>query len=230
MEPIQLVIFDIAGTIVQDRGEVVACFAEALQKNGILVAADELREWKGASKREVIRHFVERQEGGQAREVSQRIERTYRDFCQMLEESCRHGVAAIPGAQPTFKWLHAHKVRIATTTGFPRGISEMILRAAGWEKTFDVNISSDDVRLGRPAPFMIFRAMEATGVTRVSQVINVGDTPLDLQAGSNAGVRGIVGVLTGMHDLARLSREPHSHILPSVADIPALLESEFRAG
>ena len=227
MAPIQLVIFDIAGTIVEDRDEVLDCFAQALQKNGITVAPDDLREWKGASKREVIRHFVEGQGRGHALDVSHRIEQTYRDFCQMLKESYRRGVAAIPGTQPTFEWLHAHKVRIATTTGFPRGISEIILKAAGWHTTFDANISSDDVTLGRPAPFMIFHAMEATGVQDVSQVINVGDTPLDLQAGRNAGVRGVVGVLTGTHDRARLTREPHTHILPSVAHIPALLEKEF---
>jgi phosphonatase-like hydrolase len=229
MKPIRLVIFDIAGTIVEDRGEVLACFAEALKSNGVTVAADELREWKGASKREVVRHFVERQSGGQAFDVSQ-VDRTYRDFCRLLEESYRKGVAAVPGAEASFEWLRAHQIRIATTTGFPREISRMILSAAGWEKTFDAKVSSDDVRLGRPAPFMIFRAMEATEVMDVSQVVTVGDTPLDLQAGSNAGVRGVVGVLTGTHGLARLSQEPHTHIVSSVAEIPALLERAFLLG
>ena len=53
-------------------------------------------------------------------------------------------------------------------------------------------------RWGRPAPYMIFRAMEAVGVTQWREVINVGDTPLDLQAGTNAGVLGVAGVLTGL--------------------------------
>ncbi len=85
---------------------------------------------------------------------------------------------------------------------------------------FAANISSSDVRQGRPAPFMIFRAMEATGVRDVRQVINVGDTPLDLQAGTNAGVSRVVGVLTGTHGEERLKREPHTHIIPSVATFP----------
>jgi phosphoglycolate phosphatase-like HAD superfamily hydrolase len=69
--------------------------------------------------------------------------------------------------------------------------------------------------------------MEATGVQDVRQVINVGDTPLDLQAGTNAGVRGVVGVLTGPHGEEHLKREPHTHIIPSVADLRALIEREF---
>ena len=49
--------------------------------------------------------------------------------------------------------------------------------------------------------------MEAAGVSDVRQVLNVGDTPLDLQAGTHAGVRGVVGVLTGTHDQESLRRE-----------------------
>jgi phosphoglycolate phosphatase-like HAD superfamily hydrolase len=62
-------------------------------------------------------------------------------------------------------------------------------------------------------------------VQNVQEVINVGDTPLDLQAGSNAGVRGVIGVLTGAHEREDLQREPHTHIIESVAEIPSLIES-----
>ena len=74
---------------------------------------------------------------------------------------------------------------------------------------------------------MIFRAMETAGIDDVRQVVNVGDTPFDLQAGSNAGVRGVVGVLTGFHGKDRLEREPHTHILPTIAELPLLLECSF---
>ena len=76
---------------------------------------------------------------------------------------------------------------------------------------------------------MILRAMKEAGVENVSEVINVGDTPLDLRAGTNAGVAGIVGVLTGMHTEERLRREPHTHIIPSVAELPELLQKDFQA-
>ena len=77
---------------------------------------------------------------------------------------------------------------------------------------------------------MIFRAMEAAGVTSVAEVINVGDTPLDLQAGTNAGARGVVGVLTGFHKEDRLRREPHTDLVPSVANLPELIEMRWSDG
>jgi phosphonatase-like hydrolase len=136
----------------------------------------------------------------------------------------RQGIKPIKGAAETFAWCRDRGILIATTTGFYREISDLILDKTGWRDLFAAHISSSDVRQGRPAPYMIFRAMEAGGVQDVREVINVGDTPLDLQAGSNAGVRGVIGVLTGAHDRDDLQGEPHTHIIESVANLPALIE------
>jgi phosphonatase-like hydrolase len=225
MAAIRLVVFDIAGTIIEDHGEVVTAFSSALQANGIPVTRAELKPWKGASKREVIRHFVERQLG-QSPAHADKIESIYLRFRTELEGLYAENLSPIAGAASTFAWCREHDIQIATTTGFYREVSDLILIKTGWREMFAANISSTDVRQGRPAPFMIFRAMEATGVQDVSQVVNVGDTPLDLQAGGNAGVRGVVGVLTGEHKFDTLQREPHSHIIGSVAEIPALIERQ----
>ena len=154
-------------------------------------------------------------------------EATYDCFRGSLQSLFRDRVIPIEGAAATFAWCRSHGIRIAVTTGFYREISDLILAEAGWAKLFDANISSSDVAMGRPAPFMIFRAMEATGTTDVRQVVNVGDTPLDLQAGTRSGARGVVGVLTGRHDRQQLQRELHTHLIPSVAELPALIELEF---
>ena len=224
MASIKLVIFDIAGTIIEDHGVVVRAFAAALEKHGIPFTDSELEEWKGASKREVIRHFVERQTKSSEGEL---VEATYSDFRKLLEGHYMGEVMPIAGANRTFAWLRERGIQTATTSGFYREVADLILEKAGWRDTFAANISSSDVAQGRPAPFMVFRAMEATGVTSVREVMNVGDTPLDLQAGTNAGVRGVVGVLTGFHKEDRLRREPHTHLVTSVAELPALIEKEF---
>jgi len=112
---------------------------------------------------------------------------------------------------------------VATNTGFDRAITTSIFQRLGWEQYFAAIISSDDVTRGRPSPYMLFHAMETAGVDNVAEVMAVGDTPLDLEAGTNAGVRAVVGVLSGAGTAETLRREPHTHILPSVADLPRLL-------
>ena len=44
---------------------------------------------------------------------------------------------------------------------------------------------------------------------------------LDMQAGHNAGARHVVGVLSGAHKKDQLEKEPHTHLIASVADLPS---------
>ena len=224
MPAIRLVVFDIAGTLIEDHDEVAQAFLSALTGNGIQVGAGEIQEWKGGSKRQVIQHFVEQQFGKTNPNNSTLLEKTYRDFRQTLERSYAASVVAIPGAADTLRRLREDGIAVATNTGFYREVRDAILARLGWTDRFDANICSDDVPLGRPAPYMIFRAMEQTRVADVAAVMAVGDTPLDLRAGANAGVGGIVGVLSGTHPKSRLVQEPHTHIIASVAGIPELVK------
>jgi hypothetical protein len=64
---------------------------------------------------------------------------------------------------------------------------------------------------------------EVTGTVNAERVANIGDTTLDLRAGHNAGVGLNIGMLSGAHDREMLAAEPHTDLLASVADLPALL-------
>jgi phosphonatase-like hydrolase len=228
MSRIRLVIFDIGGTIIEDHGEVVASFCAALAANGLAASEAEIKELKGSSKRDVIKKFVERQWGNVDAGNEDRIRKAYGDFRTELENRFSDGgVKPIPGAESAFAWLKARDIMCATTTGFYRSVTDRILDSAGWRETFAANICSDDVKVGRPSPYMIFHAMEATGIDNVRQVLNVGDTPLDIQAGTRSGVIGVIGVLSGIHKEARLLQEYPSHLIPSVADIPSLIEAHY---
>src|SRR5512147_1346730 len=164
MVTIELVIFDIAGTLIEDHNEVADAFLEALRANHIEVSEDEIKEWKGSSKRQVITHFVERQ-FGRCRNLPL-IDRTYGEFRFRLEEMYgSSGIVKIAGAEDTLTWLREQKIKVATTTGFYREVRDRILRNLHWEHRFDANICTDDVAQGRPAPDMIQLAIKQTGIT-----------------------------------------------------------------
>jgi len=228
MSKIRLVIFDIGGTIIEDNGEVISAFDAALEMNGLAASNEELRELKGSSKRDVIKKFVERRWGKDETGNGERIRKAYGDFRTELENKFSNGgVKPIPGAASTFAWLKKYSIACATTTGFYRSVTDSILKSAGWQDTFAANICSDDVTDGRPAPYMIFHAMEVARIDNVREVLNIGDTPLDLQAGNRAGVLGVIGVLSGLHKRDRLLRESPSHLIASVADLPSLIQTHY---
>jgi phosphonatase-like hydrolase len=217
MDQPKLVVFDLAGTTVEDRGEVPAAFTAALAEHGIVVTPEQVNAVRGASKRQAIVNLMP-----EAPDRLARADQAHASFKQHLTRQYAAGVRAIPGTVETFAWLHDRGVRIALNTGFDREITELLLTALGWKGVVDAVVCGDEVRQGRPAPHLIFRCMEATQTLGVRQIAVVGDTTLDLQAGHNAGARWNVGVLSGAHSREQLEKQPHTHLLANVRELPSI--------
>ena len=219
MPDIELVVFDMAGTTIVDDGQVPEAFTAALAEHGIAVGPGDIRDVRGAAKRQAILDLLP---AGKDRD--RKAERVLSSFRGHLARLYRGTVREVPGAAGVFRWLRGRGIRAALNTGFDRDTAKMLLETLGWNKgTVDAVVCGDDVARGRPAPDMILRCMELTGVASAASVASVGDTMLDLQAGRNAGVRYNIGVLTGAHGRETLAAQPHTHLLESVADLPALL-------
>jgi phosphonatase-like hydrolase len=217
---LKLIVLDIGGTLIGDHGEVPDAMLGAFARKGITVTPQEFSEWRGAAKRGMVKHFVEQRapSGGAAL-----IEAIYGDFTATASKAYAN-VQPIPGAENALKELQAMKLLLATTTGFDRTLTTQVLSHLGWQHYFVASITSDDVVDGRPAPYMLFRAMEAAHVNDVREVLAIGDTPLDLQAANNAGVGASIGVWSGAATEERLRKERNSGVLPSVAALPDLIK------
>ena len=137
----------------------------------------------------------------------------------IVRTACRR----LTGRSHCFEICGPGLFELRSTPGSREISQKRILNGLRWDgEVIDAVVCGDDVSLGRPAPFLIFGAMERTNVQSVHQVVNVGDTTLDLRAGHNAGVRWNVGVLTGAHDRETLSQAPHTHLIESIAQFPNL--------
>jgi phosphonatase-like hydrolase len=218
---IELAAFDIAGTTVEEHQAVYVALSDAVQAAGSPVTDADIRAWMGADKRQAIRALL----GGGPDLADGLVESTFLDFRSRLDRAyADRPPTPLPGVPEAFAALRRLDVKIALTTGFDRDVTDAVLAAAGWsEGVLDAVICADDVPEGRPAPYMIFRAMEATGTHDVRRVVTAGDTTLDLEAGSNAGAAIVAGVLTGAQDRATLSQAPHTHILDSITELPGLI-------
>ncbi len=194
---------------------------DALGRHAIEVSFAEIAEWRGASKREMVRHFVQLRTGSAQQSL---VDAIYADFTSHVNKAYAD-VRPIDGAENAMHRLRDDGYILATTTGFDRPLTQTILGRLGWRSMFAASITSDDVVDGRPAPFMLFHAMEAARVDDVAVAMAVGDTPLDLQAGNNARLGAVVGVYSGAATEERLRMEKYTSILPSVAALPALLRS-----
>ncbi|MGE0812108.1 MAG: HAD family hydrolase [Vicinamibacterales bacterium] len=219
MSRVALVVLDLIGTTVQADDAVPQAFAAALAAEGVSIAPDALAALRGATKRQAVQALLP-----PGPDLAARVERAYGRFQTRLFEAYTPGrVAPIAGALEAIDALRGAGARVALNSGFDRALASHLLDALGWTAVADVLVAGDEVPQGRPAPFLIYRAMERTGVIDVGRVANVGDTVVDLEAGHHARTGWNIGVWSGAHDRARLAAAPYTHLCASIADVPAVL-------
>ena len=176
---IRLAVLDVGGTVIHDTADVPAVFKAALARHHLAATDAQLHAWRGAAKRAVIGRLTA---GGSADP-----EQVYTSFQELLIASfAEHGGRPIDGVEQAIATLRARGVRVALTTGFDRKVAHGLLARLGWSEKVDAVVCADEVAQGRPAPDMILRAMQETGVGDAREVLCAGDTDNDLQAGARA--------------------------------------------
>lgn len=207
IQEIKLVICDMAGTTVRDEHEVEYCFARSAQQSGLDMTDDEILAVQGWAKRHVFETFWERQVGSRNTEWLSQVDQSYTLFRGILEEHyLTQEIVPTEGCLDLFRFLRNQGIAIALTTGFYRKVVDIILHRLGWleDGIIDLSIASDEVVEGRPAPDMIRKAMDLLQIADRKKVINIGDTPSDIQSGKNAGVLLSCCLTNGTHSAAQL--------------------------
>ncbi len=223
---IKLVVFDWAGTTIDygclaPAGAFVASFAT----KGVDVTLAEARGPMGLHKKDHIRAMLRTASvGAKWRAAAGRdwaeadVEELYRDVTPRQVEAAAKYSKLIAGVPEVVAELRAKGIKIAATTGYFREAADVVLAAGkrqGYEPDFAV--CADEVPAGRPAPWMIFRCMEALNVYPPAAVMKVGDTVVDVEDGCNAGCWS-VGVIDSSNEMGL-----------SLEEVKALPEAELSA-
>jgi phosphonatase-like hydrolase len=221
---IRLVVFDIAGTTVEDPDGVGGCLKAALSAKGVDWEAEAVNAVMGIPKPIAIRMLLDRAQLAPPEE--ELADEIHRDFQARMIDYYKTSpdVRPMDGAVETFQILRGRGVKVALDTGFDRTIVDVLMERLGWgSDLLDATVTSDEVPRGRPYPDLIFEAMARTGVDNPVEVAKVGDTPSDLQEGTAAGCALVIGVTNGTHARALMEGHPHTHLVESVKDVPAVL-------
>ena len=237
MIPFRLAVFDMAGTTVTDRNEVRSIFIQAGQNTGLEFTPEQYQPLRGLSKREVFVRLWTNQSRHQSIDLPSRIEASFAEFRRILEEYYRT-VPVVPteGCLECFGWLRRQGISIGLTTGFYREVTNIILRRLEWDQGLDsryvgtpdtfiqASVTSDEVANGRPAPDMIRRIMAATGIEDPRNVIKIGDTPVDLEEGRNAGCGLTLAVTNGSNTIEQLQGCSNDGLLSSLLELKECLQ------
>jgi phosphonoacetaldehyde hydrolase len=212
---IRLVVFDWSGTSIDHGSQApVAPFVRTFAARGVAITPEEARAPMGVHKKDHLRALLQtpaitrRWHERHGREVTESdVEELYRLFIPLQLNVIDDYTDLTPGLLDCVESLRHRGVAIGATTGFFRAAAEHVYRGAaarGYRP--DHCVCAEEVPAGRPAPWMIFRIMEALGVYPAAAVVKVGDTVPDIGEGLSAGAWS-VGVLRSSSDVGCSEQE-----------------------
>jgi phosphonatase-like hydrolase len=223
-----LVVFDIAGTTVSDKGNVNEAFRQAFASSNIDATETAINKVMGYRKIEAVEIILDQFAPGRREAEPDLADEIHDRFTESMVQFYENDTTLqpLPHVMEVFAWLRSNKIKLALDTGFTRVITDAVLKKLGWDNgsVVDAVVCSDEVAEGRPHPYMIQELMRQTGVGDAAQVVKVGDTEVDILEGRNAGCGLVVAVTTGAYTREELMPYQPDHIIDSMQELVAKIQ------
>ena len=225
MKNIKMVVFDMAGTVVDEDNVVYKTLMKAINEAGFEVTLNQVLE-QGAGKeklqaiKSVLAVYCNNTDAGLA-------SRIYEKFIVYLADAYNTlNILPQPNADELFTALSDRSILVVLNTGYNRETALSIVNKLGWEKgvEYDALVTATDVGKNRPNPDMILFAMQQSGITDAGTVVKVGDSTIDIEEGRNAGCAMSIGITTGAHIREQLETANPDHIIDNLMELLPLLD------
>jgi phosphonatase-like hydrolase len=221
---IRLIVFDMAGTVINEDNVVYKTLQKAANQGGIDVdLAGVLAEGAGKEKFIALHDIAARYAPSTGKES---LDKMYSEFLRMLDKAYEHlNVTPMPGAKELFSELKRRNILVALNTGYNKKTSDQLLAKLGWNKSIDVDeiVTASEVANTRPHPDMILYAMKSLGIQDARTVMKIGDSQIDIEEGKNAGCGITVGITTGAHTREQLLLARPDYVIDHLSEVLNIL-------
>ena len=224
----KMVVFDMAGTTVEDNDDVHQSLINAMDSKGYKITREDANQVMGYPKPIAIDTLLKDkfhvQSEGDRKAL---VDKIHNHFLLDMLHHYRYNpdVKAKPNVEFVFDALRKRGIKVVIDTGFSRDIADAIIDRLKWRENslIDYSVTSDEVKHGRPYPDMILKAMAQFKITDPAQVTKVGDTPSDMMEGMNAKCGNVIGVAWGAYKREELEMEKHTHLVADLVEILAIV-------
>ena len=225
MQSIQLAVFDMAGTVVNEDNVVYKTLQKAINIHGYSVTLDfVLEHGAGKEKYQAIKDILKSSDVFDGEDESKLI---FKKFKELLNQAYKNlEVSSYHDVEKLLKTLKKNNIKIALNTGYDRNTAQLLLDKMDWQlgQQYDLLVTADDVKLGRPNPDMIYEAMNTLGVNNPEFVLKAGDSIIDIEEGKNAKCGVVIGVTTGAHSYEQLATAEPTFIVDKLVDLLNLIK------
>jgi phosphonatase-like hydrolase len=223
---IKMIVFDMAGTVIDENNVVYKTLLEAINAEGHSLTLEQvLSDGAGKEKSQAIKDVLQKHAGISNAEQFNTI---FQKFLSKLKYAYQsQDIKPQPGAEGLFDQLKRNGIYAVLNTGYDVTTAKLILEKVGWQvgKQIDAMITASDVINSRPAPDMIEFAKRKFGLNGADKVIKIGDSMIDIEEGKNANCYLCIGITTGAHSRAQLLRAKPDLIVDTLSEIWPLLDN-----
>lgn len=221
---IKLIVFDMAGTIINEDNVVYKTLRKAINWHGYNFSLEEVLLYgAGKEKHQAIKDILATQNPNSTLDGSLTIFDYFSELLKLNYEDLL--IEAFPKTEEVFNKLTENGIKIVLNTGYNRETALLLLSKLNWEegKQYDALITASDVEKGRPAADMIYKAMEMFNITDAKDVIKIGDSIIDIEEGKTANCGITIGITTGAHTKEQLKSANPTHIINSLIELTQIL-------
>ena len=221
---IQCVVFDMAGTTVNEDNIVYKTLQAALNHYNVPVDLNHVLLYgAGKEKFQAIKDIISNSpylldETGQLE--------TFNYFLAQLDIAYSNfNVTPMPGAEHVFAALKQAGIKVVLNTGYNRATAENLLGQLGWAEgqQIDLLVTASDVLHNRPLPDMILYAKDKLQIADTKQMAKIGDSCIDIEEGKNAGCSLNIGITTGAQTETQLMEAKPDYIVHSLKEMLEIL-------
>lgn len=219
---IQCVVFDMAGTTVNEDNLVYKTLQAAINHYNVPVDLDHVLLYgAGKEKFQAIKDIISN--SPYALDEMVQLE-AFNYFLVQLDIAYKNfKVTPMPGAEQVFIALKEKGIQVVLNTGYNRATAESLLGQLGWKEgvQIDLLVTASDVLHNRPMPDMILYAKNKLNIADTKQMVKIGDSCIDIEEGKNAGCLLNIGITTGAQTKTQLMLANPDYIVHSLT---AMLE------
>lgn len=180
MPQVDLLIFDLDGTLVDSRHDLTFAVNQTLRKFGLPpLSLQTVVAYVGDGVHNLMRRALG---GSQPRDVEEAVQVFRRIYSEHLLDHSR----LYPGIAEALDALQGR--RKAVVTNKPMEFSDRILRGLGVRHLFALVLGGDAVEQMKPDPAPVLETLRRL-CTPADRAVMIGDSRTDLTAGRNAGTR-----------------------------------------
>ena len=189
---IELLIFDLDGTLADTVPQIALSVKRALEKNSILFPGeDRIRGFVGNGADKLLqRAMTNKFEVTDADFDPELFQKLRIDYFKIYMEEIGNHFSLYPNVEDTLIFLKKSNFKLAIATNKPDIYIRPWLTAANLENIFDLTVGSGVLSTRKPNPEILFYVCNKLGVSHEHSLM-VGDSSNDIIAAQNAKMRSV---------------------------------------